>query len=108
MDVRSPLTVEYVRVSVGAVVEGAAINPTADTVNMAVVPTGTLPDTPDWKAATWETDASTDPDTYYAKLLVGPAPGVVTLTAGRIYDVYVRVTDNPEIVVRRDGALAAL
>jgi hypothetical protein len=108
LEVRSPLSTEYIRVPVAASVAGTAINPTSDTVQIAVVPTGSVPATGDWNAATWETDAVADPDIYYARLLVGPPPGVVGLSAGNIYDVYVKVFDNPETVVRNSGAIGIL
>lgn len=99
----SSLSKEYVRVRVFAKNAGAAVNPTADVVEMAFKSDGTEPSTPDWKTAAWETDATTDPDTYYARCLVGPG-GTVTLTDGS-YDVWVRVTDSPEIPVKKAGRL---
>jgi hypothetical protein len=108
MYIVSALSIEYLRIPVAAVVSGSAIDPTSDVVQIAIVTTGNTPVTLDWKSATWETDATTDPDTYYARLLVGPAPGVQTLTAGQIYDTYVKVADNPETVVRNAGAIGVL
>jgi hypothetical protein len=108
MEIRSPLTTEYVRVPVAASLAGSSVNITGDQVQLAVVPTGTAPGVSDWFFGAWEIDATTDPDTYYAVLLVGPAPGVVSLTAGNIYDVYVKVLDNPETVVHRGGAVGVL
>jgi hypothetical protein len=94
---------------VSAVEEGASINPSIDSVQMALVPTGTPPDVDDWNSAGWEVDETSDPDTYYARLLVGPGlGGVLTLTAGVIYDVYLKVNDNPETVVRNAGPLGVL
>jgi len=100
---QSALSTEYVRVAIDA-----GVDPTADSVQMAFPVTGVAPVVGDWKSATWETDSSTTPPTYYARCLVGPAPGLITLTAGRLYDVYVKVADNPETVVRNTGALAVL
>ncbi len=97
----SRLSKEYVRVAVAAEEAGAAVNPTLDVVQMAFTLNDAEPVAGDWKAATWETDASTTPATYYARCLVGPA-GTVVLGAG-IYAVSVKVTDNPEVPVRKAG-----
>jgi len=100
MHSQSALTTEYVRVAIDA-----GVDPTSDTVQMAFPATGVAPITGDWKSATWETVSGV----YYARCLVGPGfGGVVTLTAGALYDVYVKVADNPETVVRNTGALAIL
>jgi hypothetical protein len=89
----SSLTKEYIKVPVSATENGAVIDPTTDTVEMAFVAPGTEPAAGDWKTAEWETAGSV----FLAKCLVGDT---VTLSDGR-YEVYVRVTDNPEIPVKR-------
>ena len=100
---QSSLSLEYVLVKVASKQSGAWVDITADTVQMAFPVAGVTPVAGDWKAATWETDTETDPDTYYARCLVGPG-GTVTLTA-QLYDVYVKVTDSPEIPTIRAGQL---
>jgi len=107
MHFQDALSTEFVRVAIGAVEDGLTIDPTLDNLEMAFPLTGATPIAGDWKSASWETDTSTSPVTYYARALVGPT-GVITLTEGTLYDVYVRVTDSPEIVVRNTGALAIL
>ena len=97
-------SVEYVRVPVSATASGSAVDPTADTVVMAFMATASEPGASDWKTASWETDATTTPDTYYARCLVGSA---VTLTAGT-YTVWVKVTDSPETPVKRAGLLRVI
>lgn len=99
----SVLSVEYVRVAVAATSNGAAINPTADTVVMAFPAHGTDPVNGDWKSASWETDATTTPATYYARCLVGPSQ-TVALSVGQ-YDVWARISDNPEVPARKAGTL---
>lgn len=100
MHSQSSLSTEYVRVAIDA-----GVDPTADNVQMAFPVTGVAPVLGDWKSATWETSDGT----YYARCLVGPGiGGVVSLTAGGLYDVYVKIADNPETVVRNTGALAVL
>lgn len=101
----SAASVEYVRVPVSATASGSAVDPTADTVQMAFLATAAAPVSGDWKTASWETDANTTPDTYYARCLVGSA---VTLTAGTTYTVWVKVTDSPETPVKRAGLLRVI
>jgi len=90
---------EYVRVRVEAEKAGVDFNPTADAVVFAFPVVGADPDT--WYAATWETEAGTPPR-YHAMCLVGTT---AILTEGT-YDVYVKVTDDPEIPVKRVGQVA--
>jgi hypothetical protein len=107
MHIQSALSTEYVRVAVGAIEAGIVEDPSGDTLQMAFPATGVTPVAGDWKSATWESDLTTTPATYYARALVGPL-GVITLVAGVLYDVYVRIVDNPETVIRNTGALAIL
>jgi hypothetical protein len=91
----SQTSLQYVRVPVTASVLGAAYNPTSDTVQMAFLADGAVPQSGDWKVASWETDVVTGQ--YRAKCLVGPS-GTVTLTAGT-YRIFVKISDSPEIPV---------
>lgn len=96
-------SLEYVRVPVSAEEAGAAEDVTTSPVAMAFVAEGAdPPEAADasWKSASWETDAVSEPSVYYARCLVGAAPGVVALTPG-LWDVYVKVTDNPELMIRK-------
>lgn len=95
----STLDTEYIRVPVAAKEAGAVVDPTGDTVQMAFPLAGVDPVSGDWKTASWETAGTT----YYARCLVGPT-GDVTLTDG-LYDAWVKVTDTPEVVVRKAGQL---
>jgi hypothetical protein len=97
----STASLEYVRVPVRATSSGAAVNPTGDTVHMAFVDGSAAPVSGDWKTASWDTDAVSPPAVYRAQCLVGPG-GTVTLAAGT-YAVWVKVTDSPEIAVKRAG-----
>ena len=99
----SVLSLEYVLVPVSAKENGVAVDISGDVVALAFTLQDVAPLSGDWEAATWETDATTTPDTYLAKCLVGPG-GAATLSAGT-YDVYVKVTDSPEIMVRKAGNL---
>lgn len=102
---QSALSTEFVRVPVSARDGSSEINPTSDVVSMAFVSAGSSPVSGDWKTGSWETDSTTTPVTYYARALVGPTGGVVTLSDG-LYDVFVKIGDNPETPVRRCGAVA--
>jgi hypothetical protein len=100
----SSTSTEYVRVPVASERSGAAYDPTGDTVQLAFLAGAGAPQSGDWKAASWDTDATTYPATYHAQCLIGPAGGTVTLTAG-IWTVWVKVTDSPETPVRRAGQI---
>ena len=102
----STASLEYVRVQVSATASGAAVDPTGDTVNMAFLADADAPVSGDWKTASWETDTSTEPDTYWARCLIGTG-GAVALTAGD-YHVWVKVTDSPEVPVLRAGQLRVI
>lgn len=93
----SALSRQYVKVPVAVRLAGAAVNPTTDTVQIAFPPVGTAPQT--WINAAWEIDSSASSPVYLARCTVGPG-GAVTLTPGP-YDIYVKVTDSPEIPVVR-------
>lgn len=101
--IQSVLSLEYVRVPIAAKEAGVAIVPTADVVRMAFTAADVDPVTLDWQVSAWESDTSTIPTTYLARCLVGPA-GTITLTVG-VYDVWVKITDSPEIPARRAGTL---
>ena len=98
----SALSTEYLRFPVAATVNGATVNPTGDTVQFAFPAAASAPVT--WFAGSWETTAA---GTYVARVLVGPTGGVITLTAGSYYDVYIKITDSPETPVRNLGTLLA-
>lgn len=77
--------------------DGTALDPTSDPVAFAFLPLGDeSPDDPDFNDGTWRTVSGE----YQAGILVGPENDGIPLDPGR-YRVYVRVTDNPEIPIRR-------
>lgn len=77
---------------------GLPYNPTSKTVQLAFPVSGQAPAT--WVDGTWETT----PSQYLARALVGPG-GAIQLDPGT-YDVYVKITDDPEIpVVAAQGEL---
>jgi hypothetical protein len=102
----SSADLDYVRVHVWAEEDGATVNPTSDTVQMAFITPGTTPVAGDWKAASWDVDASVVPTRYRPQCLVGPG-GTVTLAAGR-YETWVKVTHSPEIPVKKAGLLVVV
>lgn len=97
------LSLQYVRVRVGSRQAGTAVDLDGYTVQLAFTAVDVAPVSGDWKTGSWDTDTTTNPDTYHARCLVGPA-GAVTLTAGT-YAVYVKVTATPEIPVLRAGLM---
>lgn len=99
----SVLDLQYRRVPVVARSAGVIVDPTGDTVVMAFTAPDVDPIVGDWKTASWEADATTTPTTYFARCLVGPN-GTIALAAGT-YDIYVKVTDSPEIPVMKAGNL---
>lgn len=99
MHEQSAASLEYIRVAVSASEAGVAVNPTADAVQMAFVAVDTVPISGDYVAATWEVDNGT----YYARCLVGPG-GTIALAADH-WDVWVEITDTPEIPARKAGRI---
>lgn len=97
----SALSTEYLRCSVNGRAAGAAIDPTAGTVEVAFLTADAAPIEGDWKAATWDTDGV---NRWAAQVLVGPA-GVFTLVRGRRYALWVRITLGSEIIVRQSGTV---
>jgi hypothetical protein len=96
---KSVLSLEYVRVKVMATEDGAPVNPTSDTVQMAFPLIEIDPTVPDWQTAEWEIAGNT----YFARCLVGPT-GTIDLPVG-LYDVWVKVVTTPESPVMRSGRL---
>lgn len=91
-------SLEDVMVPVEAILSGSPIDPTTDLVQMAFIPLDQEEPAPaDLNIASWETWGSGLTVKYYAKCLVG-AGGAVALAEG-IYQVFVKITDSPEVPV---------
>lgn len=99
----SAASLQYVLVPVTYRVAGVQTDPTEFTVQVGFSADSTTPDTGDFLAADWETNEATNPDTYTARCLVGPA-GTVELDPGT-YTVWVRVAAVAETPVLRAGLL---
>ena len=101
----SSLSKEYVKVQVTFTVGGVETDPTADTVQMAFKAPGVDPGAGDWQTASWEVDTTvaTKP-IRYARCLVGPGGGTITLAKGP-YEVWVKIGDTPETPVKMAGLL---
>lgn len=101
----SRASTQFWRVRVKGTSQGAAVDPTGDAVYIAIVALGVTPAASDFKAATW----STEPDGYYALLLVGPGAGAAisfaSAAAGTQVAVWVKVTDDPEVPVLLAGTV---
>lgn len=102
---RPAQSTEYIRVLTAAVDEdGATVDPTVDPVALAFISEGeAITASSTFVAGTWETDVA-DPTTplYYARVLAGPA-GAYVPVAGTSIDVYIKVTDSPEVPIRHVG-----
>ncbi len=92
---------EPMQFSIAAIdAQGDSYNPSSDAVAVAFAPV-TSPPTPfnaataTWNTASW---AVASGPVYWVTILVGPANGGVTLTAGS-YVAYVKITDSPAVPV---------
>lgn len=99
----SVLSTQYVQIPVDTTFNGTQYDPTADVVQMAfmLTPPGLNPGNSDWKTASWVSPGS---GLYAIRCLVGPG-GSNPLSVGN-YNVWVKVTDNPEVPVQVAGILA--
>lgn len=79
---------------------------TGVSIEVALPATGVAPST--WYEATVTDVAQTASNRWVAtyRLLVGPAGGEVTLSAGT-YDWIFKLTDSPEVPVRKTGTVTA-
>lgn len=92
----SSLSTEYLRYTVTATVNGIPYNPSGDTVSFAFPASGVSPST--WYTGSWEQVGTT----YVARILIGPGGQAIS---GGTYDVWIKVTDSPEIPVRKIDTL---
>lgn len=100
----SALSTEYIPIQVSASVNGqSGYNPTSDAVSMAFINGTANPQTSDWHTASWQTYSSPSGASYIAVCLVGPTGGVV-LSVGT-YNIWLKITDSPEVPVRQVGIL---
>ncbi len=90
----SAVSKQYIRVPVTA-----EADPTGDAISWAIIDQGQEPAPSDFVAGNWQTLAGT----YYARVLVGPGSSLVL--ARGYYEMFVQITDNPEIPVLRAGVL---
>ena len=97
MITRSVLDTRYLAYPVEFVVGGTIQNPSADPVAFAFMPSppDANPGVSDWHTGSWITTTS---GTYAAQILLGPGVGGLALAAG-VYNVWIRITDNPEVPV---------
>ena len=101
MITRSVLDTEYLAYPEQVLVAGLPINPVADTVQFAFMPnpTNTDPGSGDWHSGQWYTTGLGGSNAYFAEILVGPGAGGIPLGVG-LYNVWVKITDNPQVPVR--------
>lgn len=99
----SVLSLEYVKIPVAAIKLGSPVDPTGDVIAMAFPVSGVEPVAGDWKTGSWEISTYNGVTTYLARCLVGPG-GAIALAIGT-YDIWIKITDNPEIPVIHAGQL---
>lgn len=100
----SVLATQYVKCQISATEAGVTSDPSTGTVEFAFISeanNGSSPTSGDWKSGSWETGTFGG---YWGRCLVGPTGGVIALPVGS-YDVWVRVTKSPEVVVKMVGTL---
>ena len=94
----SSASLQLVPALVEAIVAGAPYNPTGDQVAFAFTTPGTSPMGAQWWPGSWDSTSPAGGGSWYTALcLVGPG-GTVQLAPGS-YQVWVKVTDNPEVPV---------
>lgn len=110
----SAASLEEVNVTWTSELAGTSVDPTGQTANqpaltvqMAFPVSSGNPAEPaspvTWYAASWLLGGTSVG--YVAQALVGPAGGVVTLTAGLSYDVHSKISGSPESPVKFAGTL---
>ena len=94
----SVLSRVYIKSPITATVAGSIVDVTGDAVEMAIVVAKTDVTDGDFHSATWVAGS--------AAILVGPggSPSIGTF-APDFYDVYIRITDNPETPVLFAGTI---
>jgi hypothetical protein len=106
MAIRIPTpTKEYIRTRVSAREMGALVNPTTEAAHLAFKISG-QPAGGDWKVATWETDTSSSPTTYFMRAVVGGiGSGAAVELAVGTYTIWAKVTTATETATRVVGQL---
>jgi hypothetical protein len=101
---KSRLDTSYVQVPVQAIANGVSHDPTTDVVALAFMSNWAIPADADWHTGSWSDSAGAG--IFLAQCLVGPAGGV-DLAVG-VYNVWVMITDTPEVPVINSGTLAII
>jgi hypothetical protein len=100
----SHLSTQYVIIPVNAQKSGVSYNPTNDVIQFAfLLNINAYPQLSDWVPGSWDT-GSNSLYPYLAECLVGPNGGAINLAIGT-YNIFLKVTDNPEIPVFLAGML---
>ena len=102
---RSSESLAYLRVKIAAdkLTDEWNYNPTGDDVKFAFVGSEGLTDAATWYNGSWETRGNPQRPKYFAMCLIGPG-GTVALPIGS-YNIWVKITDSPEIPVEYAGLL---
>ena len=97
----SALSTQFIQVPVQATIGGLPYDPSSDAVAMAFMTGGLRPSTGDWHAGSWSATAQ---GIHLAQCLVGPKNGGTALAAAT-YQVWLMITDSPEVPVIAAGSL---
>ena len=107
----SAASTEFVKARVESKKNGLVYNPTSDVISMAFTAddtaTGATFYTGSWETVTVTENGVTTTE-YWARCLVGPAGGQVTLTPDSDRYVWVKIVDSPESPIRFAGILHVL
>jgi len=94
------LSTQYIEIPVTELASGLPADPTTNPVHVAFMLGRAQPDTGDWKTGSWETSGVNG--AYFARVLVGPNGGVITLTPG-LYTVWLKIDASPETPIMQTG-----
>jgi hypothetical protein len=89
-----------------AKLNGSQINPSTNPPSAAVVLEGVTPQAGDYAAQSWDVDTSGVTPKYYILVDIGPGSTIGSLTAGKVYDIWVSYTLVAKTVVSRIGSIS--
>jgi hypothetical protein len=100
---QSVLSTQYVQVPVTAFGTAGTYNPTGDVVTFAFTPAGyPVTEPAAWLTGSWATYPG---PAYYAQCLVGPGAGAATALTIGTWQLWLHITDSPEVPVFQPSLL---
>lgn len=98
----SSLSTQWIQVPVTELDSGIPTDPTGNAVSLAFLLGRANPQVSDWLSGQWQPDSVNGQ--YLAEVLIGPSPGLLTLTPGN-YTVWIKVEASPETVIIQTGGI---